>query len=154
MWFSPYLGVGGGGGGLLRGLGYNLLMQFSSFGSSKMVLPLPSSRCLAEGNRILSPKLPNFFLRGPKWSQMLKQLFSQKNCHKAHQVDQRNVLNAEVHVVGARDHFCPERSKVVKIGQNWPAEFVIVIPSSRGDPQGCIGRGGRGPPPPPARSVF
>ena len=34
------------------GLGHNLRMQFSSFGSSKMVLPLPSSRCLAEGNRI------------------------------------------------------------------------------------------------------
>ena len=26
MCFSPYLGVGGGGGGLPRGLGHNLLM--------------------------------------------------------------------------------------------------------------------------------
>ena len=43
---------GGGGGGLPRGLGHNLLVQFSSLGSSKMVVPLPSSRCLAEGNRI------------------------------------------------------------------------------------------------------
>ena len=34
MCFSPYLGVGGGG--LPRGLGHNLLMQFSSLGSSKM----------------------------------------------------------------------------------------------------------------------
>ena len=34
MFFSPYLGVGGGG--LPRGLGHNLLMQFSSLGSSKM----------------------------------------------------------------------------------------------------------------------
>ena len=29
-----------------------LLMQISSLGSSRMVVPLPSSRCLAEGNRI------------------------------------------------------------------------------------------------------
>ena len=49
--FSPYLDVGGGG--LPRGLGHNLLMQFSSLGSSRMVVPLPSWRCLAEGNRIL-----------------------------------------------------------------------------------------------------
>ena len=50
MCFSPYLGVGGGG--LPRGLGHNVLMQFYSLGSSRMVVPLPSSRCLAEGNRI------------------------------------------------------------------------------------------------------
>ena len=43
-----------GGRGLPRGLGHNLLMQFSSLGSSRMVVPLPSSRCLAEGNRILA----------------------------------------------------------------------------------------------------
>ena len=36
MCFSPYLGVGGGGGGLPRGPGHNLLMQFSGLGSSKM----------------------------------------------------------------------------------------------------------------------
>ena len=36
MCFSPYLGVGGGGGGLPRGLGHNLLMQFSRLSSSKM----------------------------------------------------------------------------------------------------------------------
>ena len=40
-------------GGVPRGLGHNLLMQFSSLGSSKMVVPLPYSRCLAEGNTIL-----------------------------------------------------------------------------------------------------
>ena len=40
------------GGGLPRGLGHNLLMQYSRLGSSRMVVPLPSSRCLAEGNRI------------------------------------------------------------------------------------------------------
>ena len=33
--FSPYLGVGGRGG-LPRGLGHNLLMQFFRLGSSKM----------------------------------------------------------------------------------------------------------------------
>ena len=36
MCFSPYLGVGGGGGGLPRGLGRHLLMQFSRLNSSKM----------------------------------------------------------------------------------------------------------------------
>ena len=41
-----------GGGGVLRGLGHNLLVQFSSLGSSRMVVPLPSLRCTAEGNRI------------------------------------------------------------------------------------------------------
>ena len=35
MCFSPYLGVGGGGG-LPRGPGHNLLMQSSSLGNSKM----------------------------------------------------------------------------------------------------------------------
>ena len=35
MCFSPYLGVGGGGG-LPRGLGRNLLVQFSRLNSSKM----------------------------------------------------------------------------------------------------------------------
>ena len=43
---------GCGGGGLPRGLGHNLLMQFSRLSSSRMVVPLPSSRCLAEGNII------------------------------------------------------------------------------------------------------
>ena len=41
-----------GGGWLPRGPAHNLLMRFSSLGSSRMVVPLPSSRCLAEGNRI------------------------------------------------------------------------------------------------------
>ena len=40
------------GGGLPGGLGRNLLIQFYTLGSSKLVVPLPSSRCLAEGNRI------------------------------------------------------------------------------------------------------
>ena len=51
--FSPYLGVGAGG--LPRGLGHNLLMQFFSLSTSKMVLPVHSSRCLAGGNRMLGP---------------------------------------------------------------------------------------------------
>ena len=51
--FFTLFGLGwGGGGGLPSGLGHNLLMQFSSLGGSRMVVPLPSSRCLAEGNRI------------------------------------------------------------------------------------------------------
>ena len=37
MCFSPYLGVGGGGGAI--GLGHNLLMQFSRLSSSKKVVP-------------------------------------------------------------------------------------------------------------------
>ena len=48
---------GGGGGWLPRGLGHNLLMQFSCLSSSKMVVPLPSSRCLAEGNRICNREI-------------------------------------------------------------------------------------------------
>ena len=58
---------GWGGRGLPRGLGHNLLMQFYS---AKMAVPLPSSRCLAEGNRIFSA--PNFaipnFARAPPGS--------------------------------------------------------------------------------------
>ena len=46
MCFYPIWGFLGGG--LPRGLGHNLLIQFFSLGS-----PLPSSRCLAKGNRIL-----------------------------------------------------------------------------------------------------
>ena len=41
MYFSPYLGVGGGGG-LPKGLGRNLLMQFSRLGSSKMEISEPN----------------------------------------------------------------------------------------------------------------
>ena len=52
MCFSPYLGVGRGGGGVPRDLEHNLLMQFSRLSSSKKVVPLRSSRCFAEGNRI------------------------------------------------------------------------------------------------------
>ena len=58
MCFSHYLGVGGGGGGLQRGLGHNLLMQFFRISSSRMVVPLPSSRCLAEGNTIDTVPMP------------------------------------------------------------------------------------------------
>ena len=47
-----------GGGWLPRGLGHNLLMQFSRLSSSRLVVPLPSSRCLAEGNRILGSRPP------------------------------------------------------------------------------------------------
>ena len=43
------------GGALPRGIGHNLLMQFSRLSSSKKFVPLPSSRCLAEGNRFFPP---------------------------------------------------------------------------------------------------
>ena len=54
--FFTLFGLGGGGTKGCRA--HNLLMQFSGLGSSKMsyvkhvLAPLPSSRCLAEGNRI------------------------------------------------------------------------------------------------------
>ena len=51
--FFTLFGCCWGGGWHPRGLEHNLLMQFSNLGSSRMVVPLPSSRCLAEGNRIL-----------------------------------------------------------------------------------------------------
>ena len=49
-------------------------------------------------------KTPTFFLRAQKWSRI------SKKCHEAHQIDQRNVLNAKMYVVGA---------KRVKIVENW-----------------------------------
>ena len=66
MCFSPYLGVGGeGGGGLPRGLGRNLLMQFSRLNSSKM--EITSQRLLDQsqagvyrGNRHIPPILGLF----------------------------------------------------------------------------------------------
>ena len=43
-----------GGGGVPRGLGHNpAIMQLSSLSSSEMAVSLPSSRCLAKGNRNL-----------------------------------------------------------------------------------------------------
>ena len=50
--FFTLFGCCGGGWGLPRGLGRNLLMQLSRLSSSRMLVPLSSSRCLAEGNRI------------------------------------------------------------------------------------------------------
>ena len=48
---------GWGGGGAPKGSGAQpAIMQFSSLNSSEMVVPLPSSRCLAEGNRICSER--------------------------------------------------------------------------------------------------
>ena len=52
VFFTLFGCWGGGGGRLPRGLGHNLLMQLSKLSISKKVVPLPSSRCLAEGNRI------------------------------------------------------------------------------------------------------
>ena len=50
--FFTLFGCCWGGGWHPRGLEHNLLMKFSNLGSSRMVVPLPSLRCLAEGNRI------------------------------------------------------------------------------------------------------
>ena len=76
MWFSPYLCIGEGG----KGLGHNLRMQFYSFGSSEMVVPLLSLRRLAEGTRIcsedfssalpLSVLLPGFACQIPSFHTM------------------------------------------------------------------------------------
>ena len=69
----------------------------------------------------------------------------------AHQDDQRNVPNAKMHVVAAKNPFFFPGSKVVKISQNWPAEFRhrrFVI-------GGAGGRGGASePPPPPTKSIL
>ena len=56
-------------GGLPRGLGHNLLMQFFSLSSSRMVVPLPSLTCLAEGNRIFykAPKVPKLIYTVILW---------------------------------------------------------------------------------------
>ena len=52
MCFPPYLGFFRGGRAP-KGARPNLLMQFSSLGSSTMVVPVPFSRCLTEGTTIL-----------------------------------------------------------------------------------------------------
>ena len=49
---------------------------------------------------------------------MVTPLFLSKKCHEAHEIDQRNVLNAKMYVVGAKNHcFVFRGPKVVKIGQ-------------------------------------
>ena len=52
-----------------------------------------------------------------------------KKCHEAHQIDQRNVLNAKMYVVGAKNHFLSR----VKSGENWP-KFSGRISSSSSSP--------------------
>ena len=49
-------------------------------------------------------KPTNFFLSGQKWSKISKKNFFQK-CHEAHQIEQRNVLNAKMYVEGAKNNF-------------------------------------------------
>ena len=51
---------------------------------------------------------------------MTQKFSSVKKCHEAHQIDQQNVLNAKMYVVGAKKHFFFSR---VNIDQNWPAAF-------------------------------
>ena len=70
--FHPIWVLLGGGGWHPRGLEHNLRMQFSNLGSSRMVVPLPSLRCLAEGNRIF----PGDFLRNPGHFLLLGSAFS------------------------------------------------------------------------------
>ena len=69
---------------------------------------------------------------GPK----SRQNFSVNKCHEAHQIDQRNVLNTKMYVVGSKMNFY-QGSKVVKIGQNLVGP--ILSSSFRHPP----------PPPPP-----
>ena len=54
--------------------------------------------------------------------QNLESNFLPKKCHKVHHIDQRNVLNVKVCVVGAKNPFFSK----VKGAENWPklaAEF-------------------------------
>ena len=60
---------------------------------------------MAKG-KFLTPKPPNFFflLRSQKWSKIPKKNFLAKKCQEAHQIDQRNVLNTKMYVLGAMGH--------------------------------------------------
>ena len=76
MCFSPYLGVGGWG--LPKGLGHNLLMQFSSLSSSKMEIseteffnPLTiQNDQISYAKHVLAP-LYVFFTSSPSGSSLL-----------------------------------------------------------------------------------
>ena len=83
--FHPIWGGGGGGGGLPRGVGHNLLMPFSSLGSSKMeisktnffdILSIQNDQ-ISHAKRVLAPPLSCGYHpicelggggRAPKWS--------------------------------------------------------------------------------------
>ena len=69
--------------------------------------------------------------------QNLKKKNSLKQYHEGHLIGQRNVLNAKICVVGAKNHIFFTR--MVKIGQNWAAKFRHL--------GGWGGSGGVPPPP-------
>ena len=59
MCFSPYLGIGcGGGGGALKGLVHNLLMLFFTLGSSKIEI---TSKRVVRSSAGGTPKTPPFW---------------------------------------------------------------------------------------------
>ena len=97
---------------------------------------------MVKGN--LGAEATEFFSWGAKSGPKSRKPFFQK-CHEAHQIDQRNVLNAKMYVMGGggggKNHCFFQRSKFVKIGQNWSAQF--------GHRHFVIGGGGRAAPPPP-----
>ena len=51
-----------------------------------------------------------------------KKIAFKKKCHEAHQIEQRNVLHRKMWW-GSKITFFFQGSKVVRIGQSWPAEF-------------------------------
>ena len=70
-----------------------------------------------------------FFSEGPKMVQNLgKFSFSMMPRHEAHQTDQQNALNTKMYVLGAKNIFFFQGSKVVKklakIG--WPNFFIVI----------------------------
>ena len=50
-------------------------------------------------------KVAKFFCKGPKVVRNLPKKKSFKNCSEAHQIDQPNVVNAKMYVVGAKNNF-------------------------------------------------
>ena len=65
---------------------------------------------------------------GQEWSKLSKKI-SFKECHEALQADLRNVLNTKMYVVGVKNDFFLQRSKVAKLCR---PNFIIVISSSAG----------------------
>ena len=71
-------------------------------------------------------------------------ILAPKSPIKAHQIDQRNVLNAKMYVAGAKNHFFFSR---VKSSENWP-KLAGRISSSGG------GGSRAGDPPPPPHYIH
>ena len=83
--------------------------------------------------------------------QNLPQKISFNKRHEAHQIDERNLLNMKMYVVGPKNPPPPphvsffQGSQVVKNGQKWPAKFRHC--------HFVIGKGGWEPPPPSTLSI-